>query len=167
MSHHHDHEEGWDLPQEPRNDQPRTESRGEAKRQAGGKEMAEFTVEIDSAMLIGGDGIEYEPVAMRPPLNGDYYLTSGRHGTEPFVARLNGEWTDGPRLILRPRPWRPKEGEECLFMRMVYGTPELYYDRWDENCAPRLAAGTCWPLSRRAEAEACVERVRKAIGGAK
>jgi hypothetical protein len=162
MSHHHDHEEGWpgslvESTQDERQDQPRTESRGDNK---GALKMAKFEIEIDPALLVR-DGQEFEPVAFREPKAEEWFLYHRQ-----IVCPANPS-SYGPRLILRPRPWRPKEGEEVLIMVVYAGRVFAKQEPWYDNNKGRSYrdTGTCWPLSRRAEAEATVERVKQAIGG--
>lgn len=119
--------------------------------------MAKYAIEIDPALLTR-DEQEFEPVAYRQPVAGEYTLDG--------IGRINQNDNYGPRLILRPKRWEPKEGEECLFL-----SPEddgwLTEWKWHgcEWQIRQLKDGTCWPLSRRAHAEACVERVKAAIKG--
>jgi hypothetical protein len=126
--------------------------------------MKEITIKIEDKLadFVDREGLEFDrfdrPGEMEPhldPLDSMGGITRRR---DPLRHKC---------LVLRPKPWAPKEEEKCLFLN--FGRPGgLVEERWDgDNPWHRqaLAAGACWPISRRAEAEACVERVKKAIGG--
>ncbi len=118
-------------------------------------------IEIDPALLVR-DGREYEVVGFRAPEPGDWYLSLDNR---PECS--SHKFSQGVRrLILRAKRWVPKEGEECIFLDFDFG-PQLKEERWTgcNRDLDRFNFGCVWPLSRRAEAEACVERVKKAIGG--
>jgi len=153
--------EATESAQDRRTDTAPAQSPAGGEKKAGGERM-KFEIEIDPVLLTR-DGQEFEPVAFRVAGLAEWAVAA-----EGRIQQMAGH-DRIPRLILRPKKWAPTEGEECLFLN--FGRPgRLAEDRWDGDNpwhAQALAAGACWPLSRRAEAEACVERVRKAIGGAK